>query len=561
MLITKFNKMIRNRIVWWIIGGIVIITFVGFFTPQGGCDAPSTRSQIGSLDGQPVTDNELRLARFNTYLELCLMTGRILRLTPEIDKELREEAWRRIAALRTAEKLGIKSTKEEVLVLLTRDPSFHENGVFSKARYQQFVMNTLANLGTSAAQFENYLRESIILQKLHNLTTASTWVDPSTMQRLVARYADRFSIQYVTIDSNSVTDAYVEPSDDDLRAYFNANTNEFMVPAKVSVRYVAFPISNHLAAASITADSIDDYYDTHTDEFTTVDTNSASTGTNVTRTIIPLDEVRGAISNQLLWTEATQTARDKATDMIIALAPSREGNITPFEKVAQDLGLTVLTSALFDASSEFPGLDDSQDLVTSAFRLSPTPDEYVNDAVTTKDHVYVLALATNTEPYLPSFETVKKDVVAPARAKAVSDAISAKAKSMHRSFSDGLARKESFMAIARQQMLNVSTSDYFTAYSAPEALSKQEIFEELSNHNPGELTEIIPVDESYMISYLLDRAPGSVEDINAVRTQLGTSNSRRLGRIIFTEFQNYLLQTGKKTDSTVLATPADVDEP
>jgi hypothetical protein len=555
MLITKFNKMIRNRVVWWIIGGIVIVTFVGFFSPQGGCETTTKQGQVGSLDGIPVTDTEIRQARFNTYIELCLMTGRMLRLTPEIDKELREEAWRRIAALRTADKLGLTSSRDEVLAVITRNPDFQENGAFSKARYQQFVRNTLGNLDASAAQFENYLKESILLQKLHNITTAAAWVDPSTMQRLVSRYADRFSIEYVTIDSNSVTGAYVEPSEEDLRAYYAANTNEFEVPAKVGVRYVSFPISNHLATVSVTTDAIDDYYDTHTDEFTTTGTNAATDGTNSTRVVIPIEEVRGAISNQLLWTEATQVARDKATDMIIALAPGRDGSASPFEKVAKDFNLAVQTSSLFDAYVEFPGVNDSKDLVTAAFRLRPTPDEYVSDAVTVKDRVYVLALATNTEPYIPAFDVVRNAVVAPARAKAIADATHAKAKNLHQLFSKGIQAKENFMALARQQVMNVSTSGYFTAYSAPDALSKQEVFEELATRNPGELTDIIHVDDSYLIAHILDRAPGSIEDINAIRTQMGTGNARRQGRIIFSEFQNYLLRTGKQTDT---ATPAPV---
>lgn len=550
MLITKFNKMIRNRIVWWIIGGIVIVTFVGFFSPRGGCEDITKIGQVGQLDGQPVTDAEIRQARFNTYLELCLMTGRMLRINPAIDKELREEAWRRIAAVRTANKLNLTVSRNEVLSTIVRNPDFQENGTFSKARYQQFVRGTLGNLDASAAQFEAYLKESILLQKLHNLTSSAAWVAPSTLQRLVARYADKFSIEYVTLNSNSIIAADIKLSDEDLRAYYTANTNEFEVAAKVAVRYVSFPISNNLAKATVTSDAIDSYYDTHTDEFSSTDTNG-------TRTVTPLENVRSVISNQLLWAEATQAARDKATDMIISLAPARDGTATPFEKAVADLNLTVLTSSLFNATAAFPGIENSHDLVATAFRLRPTQDEYFSDPVAAADHIYVMALATNTEPYVPAFETVRDDVVAPARTKAAADALKTKAANLHRLFAEGLKQKESFTAVARQQILNVSTSGYFTAYSAPDALSAPEVFEELSSRNPGELTDIIHLDDAYLIAHVVDRQPGSVDDINAVRTQMGTSNVRRQGRIIFTEFQNYLLRSGGKTDTIPAPEPED----
>lgn len=542
MLITKFNNMIRNRFVWWIIGGIVIITFVGFFSPRGGCETVQHPNQAGSLDNTPVSADELRLARFNTYLELFLMTGRMLRITPEIDNELREESWRRVAALRTADKLGLTVSREEILSVITRNPDFQENGAFSKARYQQFIRGTLGNMEASAAQFENYLKENILLQKLHNATASAAWVAPSTMQRLVNRYADRYRIDYITLDTNAVSAADIKLPDEAVQAYFTSHTNDFVVPAKVSVRYVSFAISNHLAGAVVSSDAVEDYYDTHTDEFSSTDTNNTSV-------ITPLDDVRSAISNQLLWAEATQGARDKATDLIIALAPSRDGSSIPFEKLAADHGLPVSTSSLFDATSSFPGVKDSQDLVTAAFRLRPTPDEYFSDPVAAKDHVYILALATNTEPYIPAFDLVRNDVVPYARAKAAADALSAKAGKLHQVFAEGLKQKESFTAIARQQVLNVSTTGYFTAYSAPDAISSAEVFEELSSRNAGELTDVIQLQDGYMIARVVDRQPGSPDDVNAVRSQMGTGTARRQGRIIFTEFQNYLLRSAKRTDT------------
>lgn len=550
MLITKFNSMIRNRIVWWIIGGVVIVTFVGWFSPRGGCESVPTSSPTGTLDGKPVSEIEIRQARFNTYLELCLATGRILRMTPEIDKELREEAWRRIAALRTAETLGIGASREEVLSALTRNPDFQEGGVFSKNRYHQFVRVSLGNLGASAAQFEQYLAESITLRKMQNLTASAAWIAPTTMQRLVSRYTDRYNIEYVTIGTNSVSSAAVKVTEDDLKSYYTSNTNEFEVPAKVAVHYVTFPIPSNLAASAITADSIDEYYDTHTDEFTVTDTNNV-------KTITPIEQVRGAISNKLVREEATQATRDKATDMVIALTPGRDGTSVPFGQVAANLGLAVYTSALFDAASDFPGVTGSEDLVTAAFRLRPVPDECFSDAVAAGDSVYVLSLATNTEPYVPPFDAVRDAVKAPAYRKALADAVKARADSIHGAFAAGLKQKESFAALARQQILNVSTTGYFSAYTAPETIGTPEVLEELSVCNAGELTGVIPHGEEYLVAYLVDRKPGQEEDVNAARSQILAGSARRRGRVLFTEFQNYLLRAGRKTGAAELPEPAD----
>lgn len=544
MLITKFNSMIRSRVVWWIIGGIVIITFVGWFSPRGGCDVAPQRPETGSLDGSPVSDTDIRMARFNTYLELCLATGRILRLTPEMDKELNEEAWRRIAALRTAGKLGLGASREEVLGAITRNPDFQQEGAFSKALYQQFIRNSLGNLGASAAQFEQYLAESIVLRKLQNLTAAGAWVAPSTMQRLVARYTDKYNIEYVTIGTNDVKEAEVKVTEDDLKAYYTAHTNEFEVPPMVAVRYVTFPIPPRLPESSISLDAVDEYYDTHTEEFTVTDTNE-------TRSVTPIEEVRGSISNKLAWEKATQAVRDMATDMVIGLAPGRDGTGTPFEKVAASMNLQIYTSGLFAADADFPGVTGSVNLVTAAFRLRQTPDEYFSDAVVAGDAVYVLALATNTEPYIPAYEEIRNQVVPSARRKAVADAIQAKAASLHKKFTSGLKNKEGFAKLARQDAMNVSTTGYFSAYTASAAIATPEVLEELSVTNPGELTEVIALDHEYLIAYVVDRRAGTEEDIQAARMQIISGSSRRRGRTLFTEMQNHLLLTGRKSAAPI----------
>lgn len=552
MLITKFNSMIRNRVVWWIIGGVVIITFVGWFSPRGGCTPVPKAGATGTLDGKPVTETEIRLARFNTYLEICLATGRMLRITPEIDKALREEAWRRLAALRTAEQLGIRASREEVLAAITRNQEFQENGSFSRARYQHFAQSTLRNLGASVNQFEHYIGENVTLRKLQNLTASSAWLAPSSMQRLVARYTDRYSVEYVIVDSNSVPASAANVTEADLKAYYTANTNKFEVPAKVSVQYVTFPIPPHLAEVSVAADAVESYYDTHTDEFTI-------NGTNETKTVTPIEQVRGSISNKLAWEEATQIARAKATDMVIALARGKEDTGAPFGQVAARMQAAVSTSALFAANEQFPGLTNGEDLVSAAFRLRPNADDYFSDAIVAQDSAYVMALVTNTDPYIPSYDIVRKDVVPLARQQALAKAVYARAEALHETFSKGLKQKSSFAAIARQQVMNVSTTGYFSAFTAPEIMGSSEILEELAACNAGELAAVIPLADSYMIAHLIDRQPGQTEDINTAHSQVLASSTRRRGRTLFTEFQEYLLRTGRKTD-TMVVPAADREE-
>jgi hypothetical protein len=539
MLITKFNKMIRNRIVWWIIGGIVIITFVGWFSPHGGCEYKPGAGEAGTFNKEPVTDLELRTARFNTYLDVCMASGRKPAITPELDAILVEMAWKRVAALHTAKAMGLENpSNAELLAELQRQSLFQENGAFSRNRYLAFEKNVLAPLGVAVSQFENKLREDIILMKLQSTTAAAAWISPAEFQRVVSRYADNLSVEYVTLQTNLVKASDIKLTPDDLKAYFEAHTNFFEVPAKVAVRYVVLPVSNHLATAVADNAGVEEYYDTHTDEFTATDTNGA-------KVITPLDEVRVTISNRLLLAFATQAARDIGTDLAVALAPQRDGTASDFEKVAADFGLAVRTTALFAADAPVPGIDSDIDFITAAFKLRPTPEDYFSDPVTGLHYVYVLALATNTDAYVPSFDEAQAKVEPFAMEKAVQDALLKNAESIRLKLQEGLGKGEKFAAVARQQAMNVHTSGYFSAYAAPEALSSPDILEQITLLGQGDVSSVLTATNGHMIAYMADRRPASDQEVGVVREQLGRGMIRRRARVIFSEWQDNLLRTGR----------------
>lgn len=541
MLITKFNKMIRNRILWWFIGGIVIITFVGFFSPSGGCEKMPGAGGVGTLFGQPVSDAELRQARFNTYLSLCLMVGRIIPITEEINAELDDQAWKRLAALRSAKTMGITVSQNEVLDLIKRDPQFTVNGGFSRERYAAFTRSVLGSLNATVAQFEQQLAENVLLQKLQNLTAAAAWVSPADMSRIVSRYADSFAIQYVAISTNRFSGT-VALDDAALRRYFEAHTNDFIIPEKVAVKYVQFPVANYLAGAGADSTTIEEYYDTHADEFSTTDTND-------TKTITPLEDVRDVISNKLVHASALDLTRSAALDFVVSLAPGRDGSATSFDALAAATGLTVRTTGLFDAQTGPQGPDFSADFVEAAFRLRPTPDEYFSDVVTGKDHVYVLGLISNTEARLPDFAEVKALVEPPAREQAKQDALAKQAGEIRDRLDAKVKAGSSFKSAAEAETMNVVTTELFSVYSAPEALSAPEILEDITSRDSREVTGVLTGTNALLIAYVAERKPASIDDGATVRAQMGMNITRRRARALFSEWENDLIRRGKKSFS------------
>jgi hypothetical protein len=544
MLIMKFNKIIRNKLVWWVFGSIVIFSFVAYFGPNGGCEAPKQSTGVGSLDGEMVTDNEFRQARFNTYLGFCLSVGRVINVTPRLEKELREQAWKRIAALRAAREMNLTATPAEVLAILRRDPQFQSDAGFSKQRYQVFCKDVLGTLNASVAQFEEQLAENIILQKLHNLTSAAVWVSPDELKRMASRYADSFRVDYVNLSTNLVKPGEVKLTDADLQSYYTRHTNDFVVPPKVAVNYVRLPASNYLAQAmeKVDTNTVADYYTANSDEFSTTDTNGVKVAT-------PVEEVAGVISNRLIHEAAIQLARDAANELADALIPDREGRAPSFESVVAKAKLPIFKTELFDAGSDIPGIDADLAFNKAAFRLRPTAEECFSDAVPGKEYAYLMTLGTNTEAYVPAFEVVKNEVESLALAEALEAALAKKAQDIHASIKAGLAKKQSFSDLAREKALNVSTSALFSVNSAPDALSSSETLNDITLRNAGELSDVVRGTDGLMIAYVVERRPAAEDELSTIQNQVATSVIRRRARILFGEWQNWMVSGDRKKDT------------
>mgnify|MGYP001087428009 CR=1 FL=1 len=86
----------------------------------------------------------------------------------------------------------------------------------------------------------------------------------------------------------------------------------------------------------------------------------------------------------------------------------------------------------------------------------------------------------------------------------------------------------------------------------------REILEEITSRNAKELAEPVAGTNGLVIAYVAERLPATAEEAGAVRAQLNMNLSRRRTRILFGEWQGFLLHAGKFKPRTA---PAPAPEP
>ena len=544
MFISKFNRLIRNKYIWSGFAFIVILSFVAWQTNTGGISEEEVKNAAGTLDGKPVPAVEMHSAYFNSYLYMSLMVGRPLKVTPRIDQALNHMAWRRLIALRGAQEVRLTSSPAEVVAAIQQQPFFQEKGRFSRERYAAFVQQFLANLRATEYQFEDHIRQEILMSKARLMLAQATWVAPLEIEQVYHQLYDTFVVSYATLTRDELEHT-VKVSDTEARAYFMAHTNDFAIPAKMRVKYVTFPFARFLDEGAVEDADLRSYYDEHIEEFTT-------RGTGDLLSARSFEEVEDTLRDRLAQEAASAAAGEQATDFEVALAPDRKGQAPSFETAARAVGLAVATSAVFTLKTQVPGLSVGLDFNKAAFALRPTPDDYFSYPVRGSNAFYVLAFEDKTDQRGSAYDEVRAAALACALEQAGSNKLAQTAAAIHQTVADALGRGRTFDQAIRPYRLEVVTTDPFavrTGLDVEDTDAFYELTKKILFLNAGELTDVIPIAGGAVIGHVDSRIMADRTLLESIKHDLGTYIRKRREDLAFREWQEYLLTAHKFKDT------------
>jgi peptidyl-prolyl cis-trans isomerase D len=556
VLITKFNRLVRNKKIWGCFAVIICIMFVGTFSPtKGGCSTGgSDVSGIGKLYDQPVSREEYVLAR---SFEMGLRET--ASLTPEQNELLQLRTWQRLAALRTAEKMGITVSDQEVADVIRHDPNFLASGTFSQEKYLKIISGSKF---TNAPTFESYLREELLIRRLISLFETMAWTSPSEMSDKLNSLTDSFVLEYTVLNLANLN-TKVTVTDEDTKDFFENNKKLFEIPEKVSVRYVAFPISNYLAEVQgdVKDEDVKDYYEYHIDEYSVPATNGTAATTNEAPDRIPLDDVKAGIVEKLKRNMATYKAKDAATEFVMALTPDRDGNAPTMDSLAASHNMTICTTALFAINERLPQLAVDHSFNKAAFDLDTNEaTRAFSDAIVGSNAVYLVAANERIESRMPSFEEVIDAARPLARRQAELKAARKETRQIHEAIAKALESGSSFSVAAVAFKLSVHTTQPFTVYNSESSITNEMAdFEDLlpviATMKQGELTETVDTTNGVVIAYVKERTPGDLIAMETLRPQLLSTLDRYRASLVFSDWRSYVLVKAGYTN-TATATPS-----
>ena len=199
--------------------------------------------EVARVNGEVVTEPELArgidlerrrlLAQMKDDVDASRIDEARLR-EPVLDSLIDRKLLRQVA-----ESAGFRVGDAMLNQVILDNESFHENGVFSQARFQ----GILASNGISPAQFKDMMREDMLIAQVANGIEVSEFVTGTEMDVVARLTQQTLDVRYFSVPVAGA-DADVTVPDDRVAAYYEQNKSEFRTEETLQVEYVELNLAD-----------------------------------------------------------------------------------------------------------------------------------------------------------------------------------------------------------------------------------------------------------------------------------------------------------------------------
>jgi len=536
----------------------MVIGLVVYFNPTAkygqGSFFSSSGPQLGSIDGEPITVEQLTSALKEARLFYRLRTGvwpdvsdRNKQLEGWADQSLVMQSIMREFKITATTEAAARFTKEQLL-------GVPPNQDIQRDMFNDWVVNDLGRKGgLTLDDLDRFARHQAAQQVLISLFgMTGKLITPEEGAFTFRRENEPMAAEVVSFPTTNYYSS-TPPTEAELADYFNKHEAEYRLPDRIQINYIVYEPSNYLTNA-------DRLMGTNTDDL--VDAYYHRMGPDALKDESghPLSaaDAQAKIKQELRMSTAMQVARKEAYQFLTDLAQGHDDThpYTPadLEKVAKAKDMTVKTSESFDKKSgakEF-GLSPRELDVLFAMR-DDNPDDtgktmlYVPAPLTNSTQVLIAGLQKRFPSELQTLGQVHDQVMKDCREAKAQAQVKDAGDKFAAALQVAVAQGKSFAAICAAQNVKPETLAPFALVSTnvPPGFDKasfQQLEETAYFLAVGQSTKFIPTPDGGMVAYLKERLPVDEAKLQQeLPIYLGRMREQRQG-VAFSEWFTRQLQ-------------------
>jgi peptidyl-prolyl cis-trans isomerase D len=508
---------------------IVSLGMVLVFTPLGGGNIQQSSGDVlASVGGAKITMQDLR-ERIDTQLRNSSL-GSNPKIIPVIAGSMLDEMVLSQAMAIQAKKMGLEVSNQELMAALEKFSWLYPNGKFvGMTQYQAFVSQ---QMGISTQEFEDQIRQSLLLQKIQAVVSDGVAVTAAEVHEAYNQHYMKAKIQYVVFDPSKFLKA-VPVTDKDLEDFFKRNPARYEQKEQRQVQYVLITPDDVRANINVTDFELKQYYTDHLSDYRMPDRVKVSHILFKTTGKTP-EQVK-----QLEKTAADVLAKIKAGANFADMA----------RKYSED------TSA--SNGGDIGWITHGQtvkEFEDTAFNMAPGQ---VSGLVHTTYGIHILKVLDKQTAHLQSFNDVKDAIRETLTKRAMAAAQQAYADKLEAKFK---ADPKQFASIAKQAGLEVKQTSLFQYNQTIPDFGSNDAFQNLSFQlRLDEVGQPITVPKGTAIIQVTQIVPAHTPKLDAVRAIVEEDYRAAQSQTLAHQKAQAFAEAAKKGDFAKLAKAGGYD--
>ncbi|PKG73517.1 peptidylprolyl isomerase [Shewanella sp. Choline-02u-19] len=240
---------------------LVILSFA--FTGVSSYLGSSTEVAAATVNGEEISNSALEQAYDNERGRLEQQLGDMFS-TLSADENYMQSVKQSVLERLVAEKLldqnavelGLRVSDEQIRAAIMVEPAFQTDGIFDNDRYQAI----LRQLGYQANSFRDMMRTDMTRRQLVATLVGSEFVLAGEAEYLANIQGQTRDINYLVIDSAPFI-AAASVTDEQIQTYYNSNLAQFVRPELVSLSYIELDAKQLADGVVVTEADAKAYYD------------------------------------------------------------------------------------------------------------------------------------------------------------------------------------------------------------------------------------------------------------------------------------------------------------
>ncbi len=229
--------------------------------PQGDTSRAET-NVLASIGGGNITTSDLQ-RNIQERLRNSPQANQA-KIIPAVAGNVLDEMILQRALISQAKKMGLEISDQELGQALQSIPWLTQNGSFiGMDHYQDMIYQ---QTGMSVGEFEERLRNELMLEKIRDVVTDGVEVPPREVREEFLRRNTKTKIAYVLFDPSQFIKS-VKVAPEALEAFFKKDPTRYKVPEQRRVRYAVIDPDHVKEMVKVSDEEARQYYTQHLSEY------------------------------------------------------------------------------------------------------------------------------------------------------------------------------------------------------------------------------------------------------------------------------------------------------